>query len=120
MTFYFCELAAMALLAYGWWTFASSVNDVFALCAVGGLRRYRLTQYIQIARKMTLAFPTWFLWVAWLVISPRELLNSAGVCEMWWWWYVCIKYIFNFKTSNRAYGQACVCFVSSDIVRTNY
>jgi len=64
------------------------------------LHRYWLTQYIQIARKMTLSFPTWLLSVAWLMLLPRELLNIASVCEIWCW-YVCVKYIFNFKTSDR-------------------
>jgi hypothetical protein len=56
-----------------------------------GLHRYRLTQYSQITRKMT-SFRTWFLSVEWLMVSPRELLSSAGVCEMWCW-YVCVIFL---------------------------
>lgn len=66
-----------------------------------GLHRYWLSQYIQIARKMALSFRTWLVSVAWLMLSSHQVLNSASVCEMWWCWYVCVKYIFNVKTSDR-------------------
>ena len=88
----------------GRWTFASSVNDVCADDVVGGVHRHWLTQYVQNGKKMTLSCTTWFLSVAWLMISPRELQKGAGVCEMWWCWYVCVKYVFKFKTPELCLG----------------
>jgi len=101
VTFYFCGLAAMALLAYGGGLLLRQSMTCSLFVRLVWLHRYWLTQYIQLARKMTLSFPTWLLSVAWLMLSPREILNIASVCEMWCCWYVCVKYIFNFKTSDR-------------------
>jgi hypothetical protein len=43
------------------------------------LHRYRLTQYIRKARMTALSCTTWYLLVAWLMISRGELLDSPGV-----------------------------------------
>lgn len=46
---------------------------------LGSLRRYRLSQYVPKASVVALSCTTWYLLVAWLIISPGELLNISGV-----------------------------------------